>query len=73
MNHQPSAHYSMDYCGGAIGAAGILSELLWPTGGTMIAGVGFAETDEDSVLDGVVGVTGIVVSTAGIGAPLSVE
>jgi len=39
----------------------------------MIAGVGFAETDEDSVLDGVVGVTGIVVSTAGIGAPLSVE
>ena len=39
----------------------------------MIAGVGLAGTDEGSVLDGVVEVTGIVVSTAEIGAPLSVE
>ena len=39
----------------------------------MTAGVGFAGTDEGSVLDGVVGVTGTVASTAEIGAPLSVE
>ena len=39
----------------------------------MFAFVGFAESDEGSVLDGVVGVTGIVVATAEIGAPLSVE
>ena len=39
----------------------------------MIAGVGLAGTDEDSVLDGVVGVTGIVVFTVEVGAPLSVE
>ena len=39
----------------------------------MVAEAGFAGTDEGSVLDGVVGVTGIVVSTAEIGAPLSVE
>ena len=39
----------------------------------MIAGVGLEGTDEGSVLDGVVEVTGIVVSTAEIGAPLSVE
>ena len=39
----------------------------------MIAGVGLAGTDGGSVLEGVVGVAGIVVSTAEIGAPLSVE
>ena len=39
----------------------------------MTAGVGFAGTDEGSVLDGVVGVTEMVVSTAEIGALLSVE
>ena len=39
----------------------------------MTAGVGLAGTDEGSVLDGVVGVTEMVVSTAEIGALLSVE